>query len=54
MDSQKRLAILQNLLNRLTGAEPAVQQVQPPPKPVDPKQRRLQVLQSLLLKLQSS
>lgn len=62
MDSQKRLAVLQNMLNRLTGAEPAVpqaSQVLETPKvaqvrPADPNQRRLQVLQAMLLKLQGS
>lgn len=60
MDSQKRLAVLKNMLNRLTGAEPEVQvapQVSATPQvspPMDPNQRRLQVLQSMLLKLQGS
>jgi outer membrane protein TolC len=59
MDSQKRLTILKNMLNRLTGAEPetpqASQVLEPPPSaPADPNQRRLQVLQSMLLKLQGS
>lgn len=66
MDSQKRLAVLKNMLNRLTGAAPEtpaafqvpeapkVAQLQPPPQPADPNQRRLQVLQSMLLKLQGS
>lgn len=57
MDSQKRLAVLKNMLNRLTGAAPEtpkVAQVQPPPLPADPNQRRLQVLQAMLLKLQGS
>ena len=57
MDSQKRLSVLKNLLNRLTGAEPVetpkVAQV-PPSPPADPDQRRLQLLQSMLAKLQGS
>lgn len=64
MDSHKRLAVLKNMLNRLTGAEPETPQVAPetptvaqvptPTPPADPSQRRLQVLQSMLLKLQGS
>jgi hypothetical protein len=63
MDSQKRLSLLQNMLSRLTGtgtvpevvAEPAVT----PPAPVqapppDPRERKLQLLQSMLSKLQGS
>jgi hypothetical protein len=57
MDSQKRLSLLQNMLNRLTGTEPEtpkVAQVTTPPRPVDPNERKLQLLQSMLSKLQGS
>jgi len=57
MDSQKRLVVLKNMLNRLTGGPletPEVAQTQPPQQSVDPDQRRLQVLRSMLSKLQGS
>ena len=65
MDSQKRLSLLQNMLARLTGAEPetpkAAQALETPKAaqvptspPVDPNARRLQLLQSMLSKLQGS
>jgi hypothetical protein len=61
MDSQKRLSLLQNMLNRLTGVESTEVQApitaepaQQPSPPADPNQRKLQLLQSMLAKLQGS
>jgi hypothetical protein len=64
MDPQRRLSVLRRLLARLTGEEPEplpetlpkedptpAVSVQPPP---DPRERRLQLLRSMLFKLQGS
>jgi hypothetical protein len=59
MDSQKRLSLLKNMLARLTGErlpEPVASPVPaaaPPPSP-DPRERKLQLLRSMLSKLQGS
>ena len=63
MDSQRRLSTLKHMLARLTGKQPAVpvtpaasqviEQPQVSQLP-DPNARKLQLLQSMLSKLQSS
>jgi hypothetical protein len=59
MDSQKRLSVLKHMLARLTGEqspEPVVSPVPaalPTPSP-DPRERRLQLLRSMLSRLQGS
>jgi len=55
MDSQKRLSLLKNMLARLTGDQPPepVTAAVPPPSP-DPRERKLQLLRSMLSKLQGS
>jgi hypothetical protein len=60
MDSQKRLSLLKNMLSRLTGTEPEVPQApqvieQPQVAQLpNPRERKLQLLQSMLSKLQGS
>ena len=59
MDSQKRLSVLKNMLARLTGDQPPEPVAPPvsaavPPPPPDPRERRLQLLRSMLSKLQGS
>ena len=63
MDQQRRLSVLERLLAQLTGTQPATPQVSqviatPQESQLsqlpDPSQRKLQLLQSMLSKLQGS